>query len=346
MGTREATIEATLRRRRTIEACAIAARSLGLLATLAFVAGLLPGSGPRHAPAMFVGCLIAIAVMTTANILAVIAFRHPARRSYHRLSAWQVLLDTTAVTAAAVLGELSGNGTVSPALAVPIVVSALRHQLRGALAVWLLTSLAYGCVTFRMHPSELLPLISMNLLIALITGAQSSAYARQLTTLEEVRGELEHRASHDDLTGLPNRARLADHAERHDDAALAVLVLDLNGFKKINDAWGHAAGDELLRRVAERLTSHLRAPDLAGRLGGDEFLVLMPGTDAADLDAITDRLRETIAAPITLECGTAEVGVSIGAAVRPAGERTSLATLTAAADAAMYEQKRLRKALL
>ncbi|MEU7903552.1 GGDEF domain-containing protein [Actinoplanes sp. NPDC049118] len=349
MGTQEATVEATLRRRRTIEACAITARGAGLLATVLFVTGLLPGWETQPPPSMFVGCLVAIAVMTAANVLAVIAFRHPARRSYNTLSAWQVLLDTAAVTATAVLGELSGSGTVSPALAVPIVVSALRHQLRGALAVWLLTSVAYGSVAVvpgadRTQPGDLLLLIGMNLLIALITGAQSSAYARQLTTLEQTRIELEHRASHDGLTGLPNRARLAEHAERYGDTALAVLVLDLNGFKKINDAWGHAAGDELLRRVAERLTAHLHPPDLAGRLGGDEFLVLLPGTDTGDVDGVVDRLRETIVAPITLDCATVEVGVSVGAAVRPPGARTSLAALTAAADAAMYQEKRLRKA--
>ncbi len=179
----------------------------------------------------------------------------------------------------------------------------------------------------------------MHLLIALVTGTQSAAFGRQLADLPAARLALPHQATHDGLTGLPNRARLAEHAAGHDGRPMAVLLLDLDGFKPVNDVLGHAVGDELLCRVADRLTGCLRAGDLAGRLGGDEFLVLLPHADATAADKVVTRIRDAVRAPMRIGGHAVTVGVSIGVAVRPAGGHDRLDALTAAADAAMYAAK-------
>ena len=131
---------------------------------------------------------------------------------------------------------------------------------------------------------------------------------RALRLVHERTEELRHRATHDDLTGLPNRALIMDrldqllHRSRRYGTAAAVMFIDLDGFKDVNDTYGHAVGDALLRAVAGRLSGTLRGSDSAGRLGGDEFVVLVEGLSADDGPAdIADRLLESLHAPYTLD---------------------------------------------
>jgi diguanylate cyclase (GGDEF)-like protein len=158
---------------------------------------------------------------------------------------------------------------------------------------------------------------------------------------------LSHRATHDALTGLPNRtvfdqrlAAMLDQARR-DGTSFAVLYADGNGFKQINDRFGHAAGDVVLAEIGVRLRACLRAQDLAARLGGDEFALLLAGP--SDLDAVT-RVRNGIstamAAPIDLPSGEAiSVSLSIGAAVYP-HDGADVAALVNHADSEMFAAKR------
>jgi diguanylate cyclase (GGDEF)-like protein len=193
--------------------------------------------------------------------------------------------------------------------------------------------------------SESFGAIALNLMIAVISGAQSSAFQRQLTTLQQVRRELHHQATHDMLTGLPNRAQLAGCAARSAGRGLAVLLLDLNGFKQVNDTYGHAAGDALLRELGHRLSVGLGPGDVAGRQGGDEFVVLLPEADRAAAERAGERLREAVLRPVPIGDGReVSVGVSIGIAVRPAGDTADLDALTADADAAMYREKHAGRA--
>jgi diguanylate cyclase (GGDEF)-like protein len=181
--------------------------------------------------------------------------------------------------------------------------------------------------------------IAIHLFVALLSGTQSSAFARQVKELHAVRKALQHQASHDGLTALPNRARITEYADGQAGREMTVLLLDLNGFKEVNDTLGHAAGDSLLREVGHRLSANLRAGDMAGRLGGDEFVVLLPDTGPAAAAEIEARLRTEIGRPVDLDGHQISVGASIGAAHRPAGATTSLTALTADADAAMYRDK-------
>ncbi len=158
--------------------------------------------------------------------------------------------------------------------------------------------------------------------------------------------ELSRRALHDDLTGLANRAAFWDRLAHRLNVAdrrgtgFAVLFLDLDHFKTVNDTLGHAAGDQLLVEVAGRITAELRAGDTAARVGGDEFVVLLDevASGAAAL-AVAERLSERLSAPHELGTVAHTVTSSIGVAVGPAGFATSDAIL-AAADAAMYDAKR------
>lgn len=172
--------------------------------------------------------------------------------------------------------------------------------------------------------------------------------AHEVTELRRAELELEHRASHDPLTGLPNRHHLqcelqyaiARAAQTGD--GLAVLYLDLDGFKEVNDRGGHDAGDRLLREVAQRLQQGLRKGDLVARVGGDEFVALLPGCpDANAAQAVADSLRACLSPPYTLPDGSFRLDASVGIACYPA-DGNDPDTLLAQADRAMYVAKRQR----
>ncbi|RZU03137.1 GGDEF domain-containing protein [Rivibacter subsaxonicus] len=157
-----------------------------------------------------------------------------------------------------------------------------------------------------------------------------------------------HLAQHDSLTLLPNRDCFCERLDREvADASpahrpLAVLYLDLDGFKRVNDAHGHDAGDELLKIVSVRLTRALRGEDMVGRLGGDEFGCLMAGIpDREHLSQLACKLLDSVSAPVRIGKLRLTVRPSIGIALCPA-DGTSAEALIKSADAAMYRAKRSR----
>jgi diguanylate cyclase (GGDEF)-like protein/PAS domain S-box-containing protein len=178
---------------------------------------------------------------------------------------------------------------------------------------------------------------------------------RDITARKQVDRRVAYLAYHDDLTGLPNRLMFAEHldlalarAQRHG-REVAVLYVDLDDFKHVNDTHGHEAGDQLLRQVARRLERATRATDLVARHGGDEFLVL-----AADLPAdgppgareiahtIADHIAQSLSVPATIEGATIAAGGSVGIAIYP-GDAGSRDELLRRADAAMYRSKELAR---
>ncbi|CAD5365909.1 Diguanylate cyclase (GGDEF)-like protein [Rubrivivax sp. A210] len=155
-----------------------------------------------------------------------------------------------------------------------------------------------------------------------------------------------HLAGHDSLTSLPNRSGFRerlDHALHRDDhaaPALAVLYLDLDGFKPINDRHGHDAGDELLRVVAQRMSRSVRQQDLVCRVGGDEFACIVAEPAGREqISQIAAKLFNAVAAPLQLGDVNLSVRPSIGIAVCP-GDGDNAATLLKRADLAMYRAKR------
>jgi diguanylate cyclase (GGDEF)-like protein len=159
--------------------------------------------------------------------------------------------------------------------------------------------------------------------------------------------EIEHQALHDSLTGLPNRVLFQDRIElalanaRRSGSRAAVLLLDLDGFKEINDALGHASGDELLRELAERLRGTLRDSDTVARLGGDEFGVVMPAEGPGDVRETAMRIHDAVEEPFEIGGLALAVKTSIGGVLFP-DDASDSDTLVRFADVAMYAAKRNR----
>jgi diguanylate cyclase (GGDEF)-like protein/PAS domain S-box-containing protein len=160
--------------------------------------------------------------------------------------------------------------------------------------------------------------------------------------LRELTATLTERAVRDPLTGLANRTLLLERLravlsrDARNGQSTAVLFLDLDGFKAVNDEHRHGVGDEVLVTVAKRLAAAVRPSDTVARLGGDEFVVLIEGATDDVVDAVVERLRAAVVEPLpTLDL---RVGVSIGVALSRRGEAEPRALLTAA-DAAMYREK-------
>ena len=169
----------------------------------------------------------------------------------------------------------------------------------------------------------------------------------QATELRRLAVALEYRALHDTLTDLPNHALFTDRLEQalrvaaRDRTPFALLFLDLDRFKAVNDRLGHQTGDLLLRQVAARLRGTLRASDTLARLHGDEFAALLPGDDATAAEEVARKLLRALDQPFILQGETPQVAVSIGIAVYPA-HGPDADTLLRGADAAMYSAKRAR----
>jgi diguanylate cyclase (GGDEF)-like protein len=180
---------------------------------------------------------------------------------------------------------------------------------------------------------------ALDLLVAQArVGLANAVLVQQLELLKQT---YQDQATRDQLTGLLNRRGLVLTAEQIP-GHLGVLFCDLDGFKGVNDTLGHAAGDELLEKVARRLESRMREDSVLGRMGGDEFVVVVPGASDEDLSGLGRRIEVDLGKPFLLEAGMARIGVSIGAAHAAPGER-DLDSLLGQADQLMYEVKRSRK---
>jgi diguanylate cyclase (GGDEF)-like protein len=188
----------------------------------------------------------------------------------------------------------------------------------------------------------LVTLLVFTLYVVLVRSRQ-----RAWALVAEKTDELEYLALHDPLTGLPNRTLVLDRANqllargRRFDSPVSALFMDIDGFKQINDVFGHQLGDEALREIASRLQGVLRDSDTVGRLGGDEFVMLVDPLDRVSLATIATRILEVIALPIELPppaSSLVSVTVSIGIAT---GLPSAAEDLLRDADLAMYQAKAL-----
>lgn len=181
-------------------------------------------------------------------------------------------------------------------------------------------------------------------------GGYLLSIAWDMSKQKGIERELRYKATHDHLTGLPNRALLDDrlehalHAANRSQQVVGVVFMDINGFKEINDRYGHEDANEVLKVVATRISDSMRSVDTVVRYGGDEFVLVLPGLQGPDkIDPILDRVRDALSEPIRLGRRCLVIGASAGVAVYPRdGHEPNI--LLQLADEHMYRDKHRRNA--
>ena len=302
------------------------------MGTLALV---LIASGP------WIGWWTLLPLLVAAGLyhLADIRLHTSERPEYLMFAAWVGSELAIAVAVALTTGPAAA-ATISW-LAIPVVTLSARFSLRGVIVGVAIAVLLVLAVGFGAHASQVLhdpPLIMAAAGLVLATAALSTAL---------MRSDLQHRSESviDPLTGMLNRKALSTRVgELAQQAELTgqpvgLIVGDLDNFKQINDSQGHAAGDAALTDLAYMFRKRLRAFDLAYRIGGEEFLILLPGASAGDCAEIAEDLRRVIASE-TFGDGT-EFTISFGVSASAQGGGFDYAKVFAVADEALYEAKSL-----
>ena len=238
-----------------------------------------------------------------------------------------VVATLACLSAAAMVGGICFRNFGAPRLAATMILMSLGPCMAGA--------------AFTGEPLLYVVFLQAPLYLFAMTAAAFKLNKMLVATMQAER-ENDRRARHDPLTGLSNRSGLTDavHAKRaQGEQVFALLFLDLDGFKTVNDTYGHAGGDRLLKMVAERLRHLLRTSDVAARIGGDEFVVLATASAQEDALELGRRLISAITASYDLGEGiSVSIGVSAGIAMAPE-HGNDLTDLLAVADAALYEAK-------
>jgi diguanylate cyclase (GGDEF)-like protein len=233
-----------------------------------------------------------------------------------------ILLDVEmpGLTGHQVLAELKADGALKD---IPVVFLTGRTSMDD-----ILTGLRGGAHDYLKKPFEPAELVAR---------VGSAAHVKRL------QDQLREQSRTDTLTGLYNRRHLDDELDRAHATArrfkahLGVILLDIDHFKNVNDTYGHAAGDEVLRQFAQRLLGQLRAGDVAGRWGGEEFLVILPNTDLDGTRHVAERIcAATAASPMVAEDQPIAVTVSGGCSIGPVADRDRLVQT---ADVLMYQAK-------
>ncbi|MGH9133913.1 MAG: putative bifunctional diguanylate cyclase/phosphodiesterase [Ilumatobacteraceae bacterium] len=180
-------------------------------------------------------------------------------------------------------------------------------------------------------------------LCALLASTAVMRIGGAMRSQAESEAQLYHRATHDELTGLASRSLVVERTEQllaaADGRPVALMFLDLDQFKFVNDSMGHAVGDRLLVLVADRLLASVRSNDLVGRISGDEFIIVSAGLGTDGAHALADRVRGALRDPFLLDEGEVFVSVSIGVSISDATRPRHAATLIQEADTAMYRSK-------
>ena len=225
-----------------------------------------------------------------------------------------------------------------------------RHAMEAALRQAVL-SLQLTCVSVRLvTPATVLWFELQMMACDAATNIEILVVGRDISSQQKTEERLRHMATHDELTNLPNRTLLADRLRmtiahsRRTNIGFSVIALDLDGFKKVNDALGHPVGDALLRVAASRLRLTLRDVDTLARVGGDEFVAVLPGAvDEIEIQNVARRMIAAMQLPFEINGNSLYVSTSIGAAIYPIHGDSDV-KLLAHADTAMYRAKETGKA--
>lgn len=325
---------------------AYAATAIGmpLLFVMEWFARLEPGFADDRIADAAVRCFVPAAV---ALVFAVLSRRVPVARSFPIAQGVALMIGIAWVLgrAAAPTGGMQSPYIISLQTMLYlwglIVPGGLRYAIFPVLAapVVYFGALAISGVSVM---SDVRSMVAVNFTLA--SAVLSLAYAE---VLERRRRDTFEASSIDSLSGLFNRrfllerfAELEARAEENG-SPLGVILLDVDEFKRINDTHGHAAGDLVIQAVAQVIRESIRATDLSGRFGGEEFAVILDGADEEAARRVGERIRETVeATEIHLPGGALTVTVSAGITIKPAGEARSLDRLLREADEALYRSKR------
>ena len=303
------------------------------LRTFAVLAGALLASAPWVGWWTIAPLLVAAAVFRLADTRV----EGTTRPEFWMFAAW-----AASVTIIAVSLALTGSSAVSmlAMLSIPIVTLSARFSSRGILigvltVLGLTVAVALGTNADAVAQDP--PLLIAPLAVVIAVAMLSTAL---------MHSDVEHRnkAVLDQLTGLLNRSALEARANELEQQStitgepVALIVADLDGFKRVNDSHGHASGDSVLKEVAYLVRKRLRAFDLAYRLGGDEFLILVPGADLKVAETVAEDLHAAIGAEAL--GGGVQVAMSFGVSASRRGETFDFDAIFRGADAALYEAKR------
>ncbi len=303
-----------------------AAAMYGAAALDGGIEGLLPGD-PRFA-------IAPVVVVVTVFALLLIGGR--------RLPRWALALlgPLGVVLAAVALATTQGPGDVAVLYVLPVLWTSVFFGRRGAAAIVAFVGVAHAVALLALPGSESNPARWVDVMVvvcvvALVVLALEERNASLLRRLQE-------EARTDALTGLLNRRGFTEratlalaHTERTG-VPLAIVTFDVDYFKRVNDEWGHDVGDRVLARIGGLVADHARATDVAARIGGEEFTVLLAGSDAEQAREFGERVRAAVAASDRLTTPVVRMSAGIAACTAP----TDLESCLRHADSALYEAKR------
>jgi diguanylate cyclase (GGDEF)-like protein len=244
-----------------------------------------------------------------------------------------------------IVGIIDAN-PLAPALAM-----AVEHGIRSFTDLAEAIEASRPCLAFNLTSDENVSVFAQDRLgnANVIGGFQAHFLWNLLTRLKQTNDQITHLAHHDALTSLPNRILFYDRLNqaiaraRRVNESFAVLYLDIDGFKPVNDMFGHDVGDALLREAARRIVACVRESDTVARMGGDEFTVIVSGVKTPnDDERVANSIIEAIARPFVLNGKNCSVSASIGVAIYPDNAQTA-EQLVKIFDAAMYLAKQSGK---
>ena len=269
---------------------------------------------------------------------------------FERLSSsWLMRCLDVALVVLAVTGVVIDPLALSHGIAIVLVVQAfvLDRRSMGVRVALTATLTAAASIIHGVPPRDIAIQVPFVYGLAALVVVLADSLGRSRTTTVAALRQAEHLALYDTLTGLPNRVLFRDRVEhaldlaRRDGVSVALLLMDLDRFKEVNDTFGHHAGDLLLSEVGPHLQEELRAGDTLARLGGDEFALLLPGAGGAAATGIATRVLQALERPFMIEGQPLTIGASVGIACSPEHARDAEALLRRA-DVAMYVAKRGR----
>lgn len=320
-----------------------------------------------HAP-MATGWQASLAMVLVISTAFVVAFWFRERIAYRIKASVLVVIFLAGGTAALPTFGFAGGGSVAWLVTGCFMAAALFPR-RVSIAAIAFATLVLGLAAYAFISGMHTTTVNLNIMlrqpaawanvmvsVAATTGIMAMALAAHgravndlLRDVERQRDQIEHLATHDNLTGLPHLRTAVDRCDVAIQHALraghkvALMFIDLDAFKAINDNFGHEAGDHVLKEVAIRLKASIRAADTAARIGGDEFVVLLTALEnGAVAGDVATKLLQTVVEPISYHGQPLQVGASIGISIFP-DHGGDAATLRKVADVAMYSVKKKGK---